>query len=99
MDVFGLVNRAHSVIFAPRTDDDFIDRVNYRYTVGLLVLFAVIIITKQSSNEVGKIDIIYHLLSYVNPNFYAFEGQYQVLDSSTVYESLLINFYIFFSFR
>lgn len=48
MNLIELANRAQLLLLAPRLDDDFSDRLNYRFTVGLLIFFAIIIITKQS---------------------------------------------------
>ena len=52
MDVIALANRIPSMIFGSNSDDDFSDRLNYRYTVALLLLFAVIITTRQFGSEV-----------------------------------------------
>jgi hypothetical protein len=53
MDIIGIANRFQTLLFAPRLDDDFSDRLNYRYTVAVLVLFSVIILTRQSSSDVS----------------------------------------------
>ena len=52
MDVLTLVNRLSSSIFGGKSDDDFSDRLNYRYTVGLLILFSIILTTRQYGSEV-----------------------------------------------
>ncbi len=52
MDVLALVNRLSTSIFGGKSDDDFSDRLNYRYTVGLLILFSIILTTRQFGSEV-----------------------------------------------
>jgi len=37
--------------FAARWDDDFIDRINHRYSTVILVIFTVIVSTKQYVGE------------------------------------------------
>ena len=39
---------------ASRNDDDFSDRLNHRFTVALLVVFAIVVSTKQ---YVGKYNL------------------------------------------
>ena len=58
MDVLTLVNRLSSSIFGGKSDDDFSDRLNYRYTVGLLILFS-IILSKSSFFLVLAVEITY----------------------------------------
>jgi|LakMenEpi03Aug12_release.lakeMendotaPanAssembly.Ray.scaffolds.fasta_scaffold6514009_1 hypothetical protein len=62
MDVIALANRIPTMIFGSKSDDDLSDRVNYRYTVALLLLFAVIITTRQFGSEVNLVFIIYFLI-------------------------------------
>ena len=52
MDVISLANRIPTMIFGSKSDDALSDRMNYRYTVALLLLFAVIITTRQFGSEV-----------------------------------------------
>ncbi|CAF0815838.1 unnamed protein product [Rotaria sordida] len=48
MDVFGLVTRLPTLVFgSSRCDDSFADRVSYKYTVFMLVLFAIVVTNKQ----------------------------------------------------
>jgi hypothetical protein len=57
MDVVGLANRIPNMLFGFKSVDDFSDRVNYRYTVALLIFFSVILTTKQyGSNDVSLFD-------------------------------------------
>lgn len=49
MDVVAIASRVPALIFSSKSDDDFSDRLNYRYTVALLVLFAVVVGTRQFS--------------------------------------------------
>ena len=34
-----------------RRDDDFADRLNYKYTVGVLIFFSILVASKQFSND------------------------------------------------
>lgn len=48
MDIIGFVTRVPLLIFgAERNDDDFADRMNYKYTVAILVIFAIIVTNRQ----------------------------------------------------
>ena len=75
MDVLGLVNRASGVIFGANSDDDFSDRLNYRYTVALLILFTVVLTTGQYSSVKIKCWVPAHFTSnyeqYVSQIWYA----------------------------
>ncbi|CAF0715290.1 unnamed protein product [Brachionus calyciflorus] len=63
MDVLTLANRVNGAIFGVSSDDDFSDRLNYRYTVGLLVLFSIILTSRQYSSEVIKCWVPAHFTS------------------------------------
>ena len=52
MDVLGLTTKLPILLFGSNSDDDFSDRLNYRYTVALLLLFAVILTTRQYASDV-----------------------------------------------
>ena len=52
MDILKISSRLNQNVFGEKTDDDFSDRLNYRYTVALLVFFSVILTTRQYSSEV-----------------------------------------------
>ena len=54
MDVISLANRLPQMVFGTKSDDDFSDRLNYRYTVALLILFSIILTTRQYGSEVIK---------------------------------------------
>jgi len=48
MDILALVSRVPFLVFGPdRNDDDFADRMNYKYTVAVLVIFAIIVTNRQ----------------------------------------------------
>jgi len=48
MDIIGIVTRLPSLVFgASRCDDSFADRLSYKYTVLMLVLFAIVVTNKQ----------------------------------------------------
>ena len=52
MDLLNAFNRIPSIsYFGIRRDDDFADRLNYKYTVGLLVFFSIVVANKQFSND------------------------------------------------
>jgi hypothetical protein len=52
MDILYAFQRLPSITyFGIRRDDDFVDRLNYKYTVGLLVLFSIVVASKQFSND------------------------------------------------
>ncbi|CAF0970141.1 unnamed protein product, partial [Didymodactylos carnosus] len=48
MDIVGMVTRLPTLVFgASRCDDSFADRLSYKYTVLMLVVFAIIVTNKQ----------------------------------------------------
>ena len=52
MDILNAFHRLPQIsYFGVRRDDDFADRLNYKYTVGLLIFFSIIIASKQFSND------------------------------------------------
>lgn len=53
MDVISLASRLQSSVFGSKSDDDFSDRLNYRYTVAVLLLFTIIVTTRQYGSEVS----------------------------------------------
>jgi len=58
MDVLTLANRLSTNIFGSKSDDDFSDRLNYRYTVAILILFSIILNARQyGSSEVNFINL------------------------------------------
>lgn len=54
MDLVGYLTKLQASVFAIRNDDDLADRLNYRYTVAILIAFAVIVSHRQFS-ETGRI--------------------------------------------
>lgn len=52
MDILNAFHRLPPIsYFGVRRDDDFADRLNYKYTVGLLILFSIIVAAKQFSTD------------------------------------------------
>lgn len=52
MDLLNAFHRLPAIsYFGARKDDDFADRLNYKYTVGLLVFFSIVVASKQFSND------------------------------------------------
>ena len=48
MDILSMVTRVPILVFGvERNDDDFADRINYKYTVAVLVIFAIIVTNRQ----------------------------------------------------
>ncbi|KAL7675036.1 hypothetical protein ACOME3_001304 [Neoechinorhynchus agilis] len=48
MDILGAVTRLPALVFGvERYDDDFADRLSYKYTVAILVIFAIIVTNRQ----------------------------------------------------
>jgi hypothetical protein len=54
MDVFFIASRVPQVLISTKNDDDFSDRLNYRYTVALLLLFSVVVVTRQYGSAVSR---------------------------------------------
>ena len=54
MDVLFIASRVPQVLVSGKNDDDFSDRLNYRYTVALLLLFSVVVVTKQYGSAVTR---------------------------------------------
>jgi hypothetical protein len=48
MDIFRLTSLVNSEVLNVKSDDDFSDRLNYRYTVAILIFFSLILTTRQS---------------------------------------------------
>lgn len=48
MDIVHYISKLQNV-FLIRNDDDLADRLNYRYTVAILIAFAVIVTNRQFS--------------------------------------------------
>jgi hypothetical protein len=55
LNVIELTGQIQFMLFAQKNDDDFSDRLNYRYTVGLLILFCIVILTRQYGADVSKL--------------------------------------------
>ncbi|CAF0950690.1 unnamed protein product [Rotaria sordida] len=52
MDILNAFHRLPQIsYFGIRRDDDFADRLNYKYTVGLLIFFSIVVASKQFSND------------------------------------------------
>lgn len=65
MDVLKIANRLPNLVFDTKSDDDFSDRLNYKYTVALLVLFSIILTTRQYGSEVDMITVNHAVLSAI----------------------------------
>jgi hypothetical protein len=61
-DLIELTDRLPSWVFSPKTDDDFTDRLNYRYTVGMLILFSMIILTRQYGSDAS---FLFHSFRFI----------------------------------
>lgn len=54
MDVIKLASGATQMFLGHNSDDEFTDRLNYRYTTGLLLFFTLILSTRQYSGTVSN---------------------------------------------
>ena len=52
MDALNLAKHFSATIFGTKSDDDFSDRLNHRYTVALLILLSIVTTTRQFGSEV-----------------------------------------------
>ncbi len=66
MNVLELASGAGQMFLSFSADDEFADRLNYRYTVGLLMFLTIILSTKQYSADNIKCWVPAHL---GNPGF------------------------------
>jgi hypothetical protein len=51
-EYLAIASQIPQLIFENRCDDDLTDRLNYRYTVAILLVFCVIVLSRQSGSEV-----------------------------------------------
>ena len=65
MDIIAHLTKLQSSVFVNRNDDDFADRLNYRYTIAVLVTFAVIVSHRQFSQSGNVNSIRRFLLGFV----------------------------------
>ncbi|RNA26845.1 innexin unc-9-like isoform X2 [Brachionus plicatilis] len=70
MDLVHYITKFQNV-FAVRNDDDVADRLNYRYTVAILVAFAIIVSHRQFSESVIKCWVP----AFFTPNYEAYANQ------------------------
>jgi hypothetical protein len=64
MEILTLTNQLPTLLLN-KSDDDISDRLNYRYTVALLITFSVIILTRQFSAGVSvELDVFFSLRGY-----------------------------------
>ena len=52
MDFSSLMGRASTMMLGKRNDDRMSDRLNYRYTVGILVVFAIINMNRLYTDQI-----------------------------------------------
>ena len=52
MDFHSLMGEASAMILGKRNDDTVCDRLNYQYTVGILVVFAVIYMNRLYTDQI-----------------------------------------------
>lgn len=52
MDFNSLMGRASTMMSGKRNDDGMTDRLNYRYTVGILVVFAIINMNRLYTDQI-----------------------------------------------
>ena len=71
MDLVNYITKLQTNVFAIRNDDDVADRLNYRYTVAILVAFAIIVSHRQFSETVIKCWVP----AFFTPNYEAYANQ------------------------
>jgi len=52
MDIHSLMGRASTMMSGKRNDDSMSDRLNYRYTVAILVIFAIINMNRLYTDQI-----------------------------------------------
>jgi hypothetical protein len=52
MDIHSLMGRASTMMSGKRNDDSMTDRLNYRYTVAILVIFAIINMNRLYTDQI-----------------------------------------------
>ncbi len=52
MDFPSIMGRASTMMLGKRNDDSICDRLNYRYTVGILVVFAIINLNRLYTDQI-----------------------------------------------
>jgi hypothetical protein len=77
MDFHSLMGRASTMMLGKRNDDDMADRLNYRYTAGILVAFAIFNMNRLYTYQIRcwvKISLlnILHLL-FLTEFFFLFQ--------------------------
>jgi Ca2+/Na+ antiporter len=61
MDIHSLMGRASTMMSGKRNDDSMSDRLNYRYTVAILVIFAIINMNRLYTDQIKCWVYIYNL--------------------------------------
>ena len=52
MDIHSLMGKASTMMSGKRNDDSMSDRLNYRYTVAILVIFAIINMNRLYTDQI-----------------------------------------------
>ena len=84
MDILALVSRVPFLVFGSvdRNDDDFADRMNYKYTVAVLVIFAIIVTNRQFGQKQIHCWIPAYFTSIFNFNFLIFTKSSTIFDEN-----------------
>lgn len=56
-EYLAIASQLPQLLFEKKCDDDLTDRLNYRYTVAILLVFCVIVISRQSGSEVFLLSV------------------------------------------
>jgi len=77
MDILSVVTRVPILFFGvERHDDDFADRINYKYTVAVLVIFAIIVTNRQF----GTKQIHCWIPAYFTRKLFIFFSNYRLIE-------------------